>query len=650
MFRRVLIANRGEIACRVIRTAHRLGIGTVAVFSDADAAALHVEMADHAVRIGPAPATESYLCIERIVAAARTSGAEAVHPGYGFLAENAAFVEAVEAAGLTFIGPSAAAMRAMGLKDAAKTLMAEAGVPVVPGYHGADQDDARLAEEADRIGYPLLIKAVAGGGGKGMRRVDDPRDLAEAQRAARGEAEAAFGNRAVLIEKLVAAPRHIEIQVFGDRHGEVVHLFERDCSLQRRHQKVVEEAPAPGMTAPMRSAMGAAAVKAAKAIGYVGAGTIEFIVDSARGLRPDAFWFMEMNTRLQVEHPVTEAITGQDLVEWQFRVAAGEPLPRRQDELSIDGHAIEARIYAENPERGFLPASGRLGLLSLPDDVRVDAGARSGDHITPFYDPLIAKMVAHGPSRTAALGVLGRALANSRAAGTVTNLAFLARLCAEPDFVDGRVDTGLIDRNLERLSGPRAAPAEVTALAALAALDLTDATDPLLGFTLWAPLTQSATVEVDGARQRVAIAVHGPDRFRIGSQEVHLGRRDGPDLHCTIDGRPRRFSLHRDGPAITVWDGAESHVFRVPDALEVAARLASHGDEIRAPMPGLVKHLPARAGQSVGAGDLLAVVEAMKMEHALTAPRAGRVAEVAVRAGAQVSEGALLLSLAPLDE
>ena len=435
MFTRILIANRGEIACRIMTTCHRLGISTVAVHSDADAGAKHVSMADTSVRIGPPPAAESYLDQAAILTAARATGAEAIHPGYGFLSENPDFVEAVAAAGLTFIGPSAAAIRAMGLKDAAKALMAEAGVPVVPGYHGANQDDTHLAEQAALIGYPVLIKAVAGGGGKGMRRVVHPRDFAEALTGARAEARAAFGNTDVLVEKWVTAPRHIEIQVFGDSHGNAVHLFERDCSLQRRHQKVIEEAPAPGMTPEMRASMGAAAVQAARAIGYCGAGTVEFIVDGARGLHPDGFWFMEMNTRLQVEHPVTEAVTGEDLVEWQLRVAAGAPLPKTQDGIRLQGHAVEARVYAENPATGFLPATGRLGQFEVPSGVRTDTGVRSGDEISPWYDPMIAKIIAHGPTRTDALAMLGRALADTRIAGSVTNLGFLGRLLRHPDFV-----------------------------------------------------------------------------------------------------------------------------------------------------------------------------------------------------------------------
>ncbi|MEL7282714.1 MAG: biotin carboxylase N-terminal domain-containing protein, partial [Pseudomonadota bacterium] len=436
MFDTILIANRGEIACRVIETARRMGVRTVAVYSDADLAARHVAMADEAVHIGGAAPGESYLRGDQIVQAALSTGAQAIHPGYGFLSENPSFVEAVEAAGLTFIGPSAAAIRAMGLKDAAKAMMEEAGVPVVPGYHGADQTTAVLAAEAGKIGYPVLIKAVAGGGGKGMRLVEEAQEFEAALASARGEAQTAFGNDAVLIEKFVSKPRHIEVQVFGDG-ARAVHLFERDCSLQRRHQKVIEEAPAPGMTEAMRAKMGAAAVRAAETIGYAGAGTVEFIVDSEHGLREDGFFFMEMNTRLQVEHPVTEAITGVDLVEWQLRVASGEALPVAQQALSITGHAFEARLYAEDVPKGFLPATGQLTHLRFPEGLRVDTGVRAGDEISPFYDPMIAKLVVHGPTRAAALRQLSDGLLRCQVAGTVTNLGFLGALSENASFAAG---------------------------------------------------------------------------------------------------------------------------------------------------------------------------------------------------------------------
>src|SRR5476651_2226784 len=453
MFKSVLIANRGEIACRIARTAKRMGIGSVAVFSDADAGSLHVSEADEAVRIGPGPAAESYLNVDAILSAAAATGAEAIHPGYGFLSENAAFAEACAAAGIAFVGPPPSAMRAMGLKDRAKALMEKAGVPVVPGFHGDMQEPKFLKQKAYEIGYPVLIKAVAGGGGKGMRRVDRHADFDTALAAAMREAKAAFGDERVLIEKYVNAPRHIEMQVFADRHGNVIHLNERDCSLQRRHQKVIEEAPAPGMSAQLRAAMGTAAVAAAKAAGYEGAGTVEFIADGTGGLRQDRFWFMEMNTRLQVEHPVTEAVTGLDLVEWQFRVAACEALPLTQAQIPLIGHAVEARLYAEDPERGFLPSTGRLLALNFPQDegLRIDTGVEEGSEVTPFYDPMIAKLIAHGNSRNEALDRLAGALDKTIVVGPRSNAGFLAALCRAEEFRQGNFDTGFIDRHLAAL-------------------------------------------------------------------------------------------------------------------------------------------------------------------------------------------------------
>ena len=648
MFARVLVANRGEIACRVIATCRRMGIATVAVYSDADAGAAHVAAADEAVRIGPPAAAESYLRAEAIVAAARATGAEAVHPGYGFLSENPEFVEAVESAGLLFVGPGAAAIRAMGLKDAAKALMEGAGVPVVPGYHGADQGDARLAAEAVAIGWPVLIKAVAGGGGKGMRRVEAAAGFAAALAAARGEARAAFGNADVLVERYISAPRHIEIQIFGDRHGNAVHLFERDCSLQRRHQKVIEEAPAPGMPPEVRAAMGEAAVQAAKAIGYAGAGTVEFIADGSGPLRPDGFWFMEMNTRLQVEHPVTEAITGLDLVEWQLRVAAGAPLPLAQEALAIRGHAVEARLYAEDPGRGFLPAIGRLTHLVFPEGVRVDAGVRAGDEVSPYYDPMLAKIVAHAPTRAEALGKLGRALDGTRVAGCTTNLGFLARLVRQADYAAGRVDTGLIEREMAALTAAAPVSADVLAVAVLGAAGLRETADPLAGFSLWAPLVRRVRLEVGDAATDVALEVLGPRRFRVAGREVELVDWRQGEAVLRAEGRLRRFGVAVTGTVVTVFEGAESHVFGIPDPLGKAAEVHG-GDEIRSPMPGLVKHLAAEVGDAVARGEVLVVLEAMKMEHALTAPRDGRIAEVRVTAGMQVTDGTLLLALEPED-
>ncbi|MEO0995149.1 MAG: biotin carboxylase N-terminal domain-containing protein, partial [Pseudomonadota bacterium] len=448
--RRLLIANRGEIAARIARTARGLGIETVAVYSDADAGAVHVRSCDQAVRIGPAPVSESYLRADALLEAARATGADAIHPGYGFLSENPDFAEAVAAAGLAWVGPPATAIRAMGLKDEAKRRMEAAGVPVTPGYHGDTQDPAFLAERAAEIGYPVLIKASAGGGGKGMRLVETPDAFAEALARAQSEAASAFGNDRVLIEKFIQNPRHIEVQVFADSHGSTVHLFERDCSAQRRHQKVIEEAPAPGMTEALRAAMTGAAVRAAEAVGYVGAGTVEFIVDGSR-MTPDAFYFMEMNTRLQVEHPVTEAVTGTDLVAWQLAVASGAPLPLGQDQIRLSGHAVEARLYAEDPAHDFRPQTGRLTALRLSEAVRVDTGVTEGDTVTPHYDPMIAKLIAHGPDREAAFARLGAALAESQLAGLTSNLGFLARLVADAEMRAGRLDTGLIARQGDSL-------------------------------------------------------------------------------------------------------------------------------------------------------------------------------------------------------
>ena len=640
MFDKILIANRGEIACRVMETARAMGVRTVAVYSDADAGAKHVAMADEAVHIGSAAPAESYLRGDRIIAAAQATGAKAIHPGYGFLSENPDFVDAVAAAGLVFIGPSAEAIRKMGLKDAAKALMEAAGVPVVPGYHGAEQDPSHLAAEAEKIGYPVLIKAVAGGGGKGMRLVEKPADFAAALDSAQGEARTAFGNPDVLIEKYIQQPRHIEVQVFGDG-TRAVHLFERDCSLQRRHQKVIEEAPAPGMTDEVRAAMGAAAVRAAEAIGYSGAGTIEFIVDGSGGLRTDGFWFMEMNTRLQVEHPVTEAITGVDLVEWQLRVAAGEPLPARQDELTISGHAFEARLYAEDVPKGFLPATGRLAHLRFADGARSDSGVRAGDSISPWYDPMIAKVITHGPTRSVALRRLADALAATEVGGTVTNLAFLGALAGHAGFAAGEVDTGLIARDIDTLVvTPEPALRDIAAAAMAVAAP--DASGPMAGFTLWSPLDRTIVLSRDGVDIAVTLRFAGADRAELvcDGETLSLDRRGG-----------RWWDADRPLPNAEV-RGAEVFVFAeyglgfgVVDPLDRAAGAAGSGNLIEAPMPGLVKTVLAAAGQAVKAGDRLAVLEAMKMEHALLAARDGLVAEVLVSAGAQVEAGAPLVRL-----
>ena len=643
MFAKILIANRGEIACRVIRTARRMGISTVAVYSDADARALHVEMADEAVHIGPAPAAESYLVASRIVEAALATGAQAIHPGYGFLSENPDFVDAVEAAGLVFIGPSAKAIRAMGLKDAAKRLMERAGVPVVPGYHGEAQELVVLAGKANEIGFPVLIKARAGGGGKGMRRVDHPDQFSDALAAARREAKAAFGDERVLVEKLIEKPRHIEVQVFGDNHGNVVHLFERDCSAQRRHQKVIEEAPAPGMNREMREAMCEAAVKAARAISYSGAGTIEFIVDATEGLRPDRFWFMEMNTRLQVEHPVTEMVTGIDLVEWQLKVAAGEPLPLSQEEIGLSGHAFEARIYAEDPTRDFLPAIGTLHRLAFPEslpgaDLRVETGVRQGDGISPFYDPMIAKLVVHAADRTSALNALGRALDATQVAGSTVNTPFLAALAADRDFAAGYVDTGLIARKQEELTALPSPEPRHFARAALAAAHVAvrpgaaDPWDALAGYAHFHPPEKTVGLSHGGEHfsTRIWAAANGNARIQLGEQTFTLPLTDADRGLAVWPGH------------VSVFAGVNAHHFGVDDPFEMAEAAGIGGDAIRAPMPGLVKIVHATAGMRVEKGRPLLVLEAMKMEHTMAAPHDGTIAEIALE-GAQVAEGTVLV-------
>ncbi|WP_276121711.1 acetyl/propionyl/methylcrotonyl-CoA carboxylase subunit alpha [Pararhizobium qamdonense] len=658
MFSKILVANRGEIACRIIRTARRLGIRTVAVFSDADAGALHVELADEAFRIGAAAASESYLNAARIIAAAQRAGAQAIHPGYGFLSENADFAEAVEAAGMAFIGPSAAAIRAMGLKDAAKALMEQSGVPVVPGYHGENQDGDFLAGEAGIIGFPVLIKARAGGGGKGMRRVDRAEDFSASLDAARREAQAAFGDGAVLIEKYLMKPRHIEIQVFGDRHGNAVHLFERDCSLQRRHQKVIEEAPAPGMTAEMRRAMGEAAVRAARAIDYCGAGTVEFIADVSDGLWPDRFFFMEMNTRLQVEHPVTEAITGIDLVEWQLRVANGEPLPLKQSELSIDGWAFEARVYAEDPARGFLPSTGTLSDIRFPQEgVRIDAGVRLGDRISPFYDPMIAKLIVHGTTRAAALARLTAALENSHIGGVANNLDFLARLSRQADFAAGHPDTGLIDREVEALTAADAPDETVLALAAvlsLGTLQVPPAGDPFrtLGhWQIWGQATRTVTLDHHGERHVLRVAARGLDLFAVNSSSrvipVRISGRFEGGCHVEADGRQSRLQRLEIARGFTLLVDGRAYDFQIPDPLDSEAETAAGSDRLTAPMPGLIKLVRVRQGDAVAKGDALIVMEAMKMELTLAASRDGIVETLLVAEGDQTAEGAVLLMLKP---
>lgn len=645
MFSKILIANRGEIACRVIRTARRMGVRTVAVYSDADAKALHVEMADEAVHIGPSPVGESYLRGDKIIAAAKATGAEAIHPGYGFLSENPDFVDQVVAAGLVFIGPSAFSIRAMGLKDAAKRLMEKAGVPVVPGYHGEAQEIVILATKAREIGFPVLIKARAGGGGKGMRRVDDPNEFVDALSGARREAKAAFGDDKVLVEKYVEKPRHIEVQVFGDNFGNALHLFERDCSAQRRHQKVIEEAPAPGMTAEMRKAMTEAAVTAAKAIGYSGAGTIEFIVDATDGLRPDRFWFMEMNTRLQVEHPVTEMVTGIDLVQWQLRVAAGEKLPKNQDEIELCGHAFEARIYAEDAAKGFLPAIGTLHHLRFPEAaaagaiVRVETGVRSGDAVSPFYDPMIAKLVVQGADRTVALEALAEALDRTEIAGSVTNTAFLGALARDPDFAAGDVDTGLIGRKQDTLTIAASPDMDIVASAALIAsgvADIVRTEDPwsaMAGYSHFHPIRRRATIR-HGETETVALVSARAD----GKFDLRL-EGEAQDRTMTPNALPR-FALWPGH--VTLFSEGLAFDFAIADPFAKAAEAEAGTASMRAPMPGLVKLVRAAKGDMVTKGQPLLILEAMKMEHTIAAPHDGVIAEIVVE-GSQITDGMVLV-------
>ncbi|ADU13692.1 Carbamoyl-phosphate synthase L chain ATP-binding protein [Asticcacaulis excentricus CB 48] len=572
MFRKLLIANRGEIACRIIRTCQRLGIKTVAVYSEADAKALFVRQADEAHLIGPAPAAQSYLRGDVIIEVARRTGAEAIHPGYGFLSENAEFAEACAAAGIVFVGPTPEAIRAMALKGAAKALMEGAGVPVTPGYHAEAQDETILLTAAREIGFPVLIKAVAGGGGKGMRRVDNESDFPELLKSCQGEGQSAFGDPRVLIEKYIEVPRHIEIQLFADSHGNALHLYERDCSLQRRHQKVIEEAPAPGLPEAMRQAMGKAAVTAAKAIGYRGAGTIEFIVDVSKGIAQAAFYFMEMNTRLQVEHPVTEAITGLDLVEWQLRVAAGEALPLTQAQVPLNGHAIEARLYAEDPEHDFMPSTGTLNRLVFPSGVRADSAVAQGDTVSVFYDPMISKLIVHGKDRAAALDALRTALIHTRAEGLKTNLAFLRRIASDPDFRAGQIDTGFIGRHVERLTAP------------------------------W------------------------PD---LGPQYDLLTAAPPTPWH---DATGFRLNLPPASPV---------DVRHLTDALDEA----HEASEVLAPMPGLVVAVHIKEGETVEKNQPLIVLEAMKIQLTLKAPRAGVVTGLSTTTGEQVIEKAVLLNV-----
>ncbi|MFO0597088.1 MAG: acetyl/propionyl/methylcrotonyl-CoA carboxylase subunit alpha [Myxococcaceae bacterium] len=646
LFKKILIANRGEIACRVATTARRLGIQTVAVYSDADAGSKHVESCDEAVHLGPAAAKESYLVMDKIIAAAKATGAQAIHPGYGFLSENEDFAELCSKHGLIFIGPPPSAISAMGLKSEAKARMEKAKVPLVPGYHGADQSPALLQKEADRIGYPVLIKASAGGGGKGMRAVEKSADFAAALESCKREAINAFSDDAVLIEKYLTRPRHVEVQVFADTHGNCVYLFERDCSVQRRHQKVLEEAPAPGMTAARRKAMGEAACAAAKAVGYVGAGTVEFIAEG------EQFYFMEMNTRLQVEHPVTEMITGFDLVEWQLRVAAGEKLPATQEQLAIKGHALEARVYAENPEKGFLPSIGTLKHLRFPEHVafvrdgavRVDSGVRPGDAITPFYDPMIAKLIVWGEDRAQALARMSEALGQTQIVGLNTNVAFLRRLVHSKAFATADLDTGLIAKNHAELfpEEVKASP-QVTALAVasiLAREAASEQSDPWSSTSGWR-LNQALdrAIRLDGRDVRLTYARSG---FVLDGQKFSFTA-DGADVHVMLGDGPARGTVVHDGSTLHVFHAGLSWQLELFDALAHAGDDVGHGGKLVAPMPGKIVALLAAKGAAVKKGTPLLVMEAMKMEHTITAPSDGTVNEFLFAAGDQVAEGAELL-------
>jgi 3-methylcrotonyl-CoA carboxylase alpha subunit len=681
----VLIANRGEIACRVIRTAKRMGFRTIAVYSEADAGTPHTQLADEAYLIGPAPARESYLRADVILEVARKAGADCVHPGYGFLSENTAFAAACAASGIIFVGPPASAIEAMGLKDAAKSLVEKAGVPVVPGYHGNNQDPAFLKEKAYSIGYPVLIKAVAGGGGKGMKRVDKHAEFDEALASAQREGKNAFGDARVLIEKYVTAPRHVEIQVFGDSHGNVVHLFERDCSAQRRHQKVIEEAPAPGMPEDVRAAMGKAAVDAAKAVGYVGAGTVEFIADGSKGLRKDGFYFMEMNTRLQVEHPVTEMITGLDLVELQLRVAAGEKLPFAQEDLRINGHAVEARVYAEDPEHDFLPSTGKLWALRLPEEgggIRVDSGVAEGGAVTPYYDPMIAKVIAHGATRDEALDRLSAALRQTIVAGPKSNVRFLRLLADHPDFRSGKLDTGLIEREKVAL-GAVEQPVDAEAvgdavswlfdqsriLSRQSALGISSSKKSMFDpwfrqdqFVLGGKRKHTLRIACDGNVLDTSIAQYaGVHAYEIASLNKHgyfpvlSEYRDYGTIDDWGHGDPpidtqeilrNNFLVQTDESILVIRNNRQTRVSLFdPFDVDLDAMDDAGGAAIKSPMHGKLVALMVKPGDAVAKGQKVAIVEAMKMEHALTAPRDGEIADVLADVGAQVGEGARIVTL-----
>jgi 3-methylcrotonyl-CoA carboxylase alpha subunit len=645
----VLIANRGEIACRIIKTAKRMGMRTIAVYSQADSEALFVQMADEAHEIGPAPAADSYLRIDRIIDVALRTGAACIHPGYGFLSERAEFAEACEENGIVFVGPPASSIKAMGLKDAAKTLAAQAGVPVVPGYHGSKQEPDFLRQKAYEIGYPVLIKAIAGGGGKGMKRVDKATEFEAALASAQREGQNSFGDPRVLVEKYILSPRHVEIQVFADKHGNVVHLHERDCSLQRRHQKVIEEAPAPGMTPEVRAAMGKAAVEAARAVGYVGAGTVEFIADGREGLRADRFYFMEMNTRLQVEHPVTEAITGLDLVELQFRVASGEALPFTQEQIPLEGHAVEARLYAEDPEKGFLPSTGRLWALEFPEDfgIRVDAGVEAGDEVTPFYDPMIAKIIACGATRDEALDKLSQALSHTIVAGPRTNTAFLKKLVDAPEFRKGNFDTGFIDRNLEALGAVAREPSPIAVAAGALSLVRRDHERNMLAGAAavgreFGPWWESDGFQLVGKRRTgVPLMVDGERLDGLVTWDD-----EGPAFELpgkSMEARDVEAAVIEAGEAMLVLHEGRQTRVEIYDPTSVDLEHLDDGGIVKAPMHGKVVALFVTAGETVTKGQRVAIVEAMKMEHVLLAPAAGTVSDILAETGQQVSEGARII-------
>jgi 3-methylcrotonyl-CoA carboxylase alpha subunit len=667
VFTKILIANRGEIACRVAATAHRLGVKSVAVYSEADANAKHVAVCDEAVPIGPAPAKESYLRADKVIEAALATGAQAIHPGYGFLSENEAFAEACAQAGLVFIGPPASAISAMGSKSAAKSLMEKAGVPLVPGYHGDNQDADFLREQADKIGYPVLLKASAGGGGKGMRIVDKRADFKAALESCKREAINSFGDDKVLVEKYLTRPRHIEIQVFADTHGNCVYLFERDCSVQRRHQKVLEEAPAPGMTEERRRAMGDAAVAAAKAVGYVGAGTVEFIAN-----QDGSFYFMEMNTRLQVEHPVTEMITGLDLVEWQLRVASGEALPKRQEELTIRGHALEARVYAENPEKGFLPSIGTLrhmhtpsavnfelgsgALPGTPASVRIDSGIRQGDAISPFYDPMLAKLIVWGRDRDEALAHMAQALSEYQVVGLATNIAFLKRLVESRPFSQADLDTGLIERHQDTLFPP-AQPASLQTVALAAASLLTS--ERSAGAAANDPWSDTSGWRINGALQRQLDFADESHAYPVSvgylqdgwtvahggaSAAMMLVERNGTHIVLKLDGATVRGTVVRDGDMFHIFNAGTHLALNYNDPLAHAGAAEAEGGRLTAPMPGKIVAVLVDKGKAVEKGAPLLIMEAMKMEHTIAAPANGTVEELLYAVGDQVAEGAQLLA------